>query len=125
MLARMIDFMRNRIRGLLGVRRPRKLPRRGPKPSIGALAVCGDLRMTVQAGLSEDLWSWLLDQGWRELTYRPDRRHYRELPAGWVTRLIDTLPELRSQVLRVAALRATRRPTVGDPETLPSYVERR
>lgn len=121
----MIALMRNRIRGLLGVRRPRALPRRGPKPGIGACLVCGDLRMTVQAGLSEELWSWLLDQGWRELTYRPDRRHYRELPNGWVTRLIDTLPELRPQVLSVAAQRATMRPTVGDPEALPSYVERR
>jgi hypothetical protein len=81
--------------------------------------------MTVQAGLSDELWTWLLDQGWRELTYRPDRRRYRELPSVWVTRLIDTLPEKRPQVLQVAAQRASLRPTVGDGTSLPSYVARR
>lgn len=117
--------LQNRLRRWLGVRRPRALPRRGPKPAIGSLAANGELRLTVQAGLSDELWIWLLEEGWRELTYRPDRRRYRELPGGWVTRLIDVEPELRSQVLRLACERAVLRPVLGNPETLPSYLSRR
>jgi hypothetical protein len=117
--------VRNWVRSLFGIKKPRALPRRGAKPAIGSCVVCGDLRMTVQAGLSDELWSWLLDRGWRELTYRPDRRRYRELPSVWVTRLIDTLPEMRPQVLTVAAQRASLRPTVGDGSSLPPYIETR
>ncbi len=80
--------------------------------------------MTVQAGMGDELWQWLLDQGWRELTYRPDRRRYREVPAAWVTRLIDAMPEMRAQLLEAAATKASRRPTLGDPTALPSYVVR-
>lgn len=121
----MIVLLRNWVRGLLGIKQARALPRRGAKPGIGSCVVFGDLRMTVQAGLSDELWSWLLEQGWREITYRPDRRRYRELPAVWVTRLIDTLPEMRPQVLQVAAQRASLRPTIGDNTGMPSYIETR
>ncbi len=100
------------------------MPRRSGKPAIGATIICGDLRITVQAGLSDELWTWLLDEGWRELTYRPDRRHYREVPSSWVTRLIDALPEARGPVLDAAVAKASIRPTLGDPNVLPSYVTR-
>ncbi len=112
------------VRGVMRRQKDRSLPRRGGKPAIGSLVICGDLRMTVQAGLSDELWQWLLDQGWRELTYRPDRRHYREVPSSWVTRLIDAMPETRPMVLVAATAKATRRPTLGDPTSLPSYVVR-
>jgi hypothetical protein len=117
-------FFGGYVRGVLGLRKERALPRRTGKPAIGSLVVCGDLRMTIQAGLSDELWQWLLDQGWRELTYRPDRRHYRELPSPWVTRLIDALPETRPLVLGAAVSKATKRPPLGDPEALPSYLLR-
>jgi len=116
--------LRDRVRGLLRLRRERALPRRGAKPGIGACIVCGDLRMTVQAGFSDELWRWLLDQGWRELTYRPDRRHYREVPSIWVTRLVDAQPETRALVLGAAVTKAAHRPTLGDPNSIPSYVLR-
>ena len=116
--------LRNWLRGLLRLRRERVLPRRSAKPAIGATVVAGDLRMTVQAGLSNELWTWLLEAGWRELTYRPDRRHYREIPSSWVTRLIDALPETRPLVLEAAIARASMRPTLSDPNVLPSYVTR-
>jgi len=119
-----ISDLKNWCRGLLRLRKARAIPRRTAKPAIGATVVCGDLRMTVQAGLSSELWSWLLDAGWRELTYRPDRRHYREIPSSWVTRLIDALPETRPMVLEAAVTRASMRPTLGDPNVLPSYVTR-
>jgi len=56
-----IHSLRDRVRGLQRSRTERALPRRGPKPAIGAHIVLGDLRMTVQAGLSDELWHWLLD----------------------------------------------------------------
>jgi hypothetical protein len=52
--------------------------------------------MTIQAGFSDELWRWLLEQGWREVTHRPDRRHYRAVPASCVTELIDAPAEERA-----------------------------
>ena len=80
--------------------------------------------MTVPAGFSEELWQWLLEAGWRELTYRPERRHYREIPASWGTRLVDALPETRALVLEAAIKKASLRPALGDPNSIPSYVVR-
>ena len=120
----MTEHLPNWLRGLLRVRKERELPRRGGKPALGAIIVLGDLRMTVQAGFGDELWLWLLDAGWRELTYRPDRRHYREIPTSWVTRLIDALPEARPLVLEAAIKKASLRPMLNDPNVLPSYVTR-
>ncbi len=119
-----IRSFRNWWRGVLRLRKDRALPRRTGKPGIGATIICGDLRITIQAGLSDELWTWLLDEGWRELTYRPDRRHYREVPSSWVTRLIDALPETRPLIMDAAIAKASIRPTLGDPNVLPSYVTR-
>jgi len=119
-----IASLRNRVRDLLSIRKDRTLPRRGPKPAIGACVVCGDVRMTIQAGLSDELWRWLLDQGWRELIYRPDRRRYREVPSTWVTRLIDALPQSRAPVLAAAVAKASQRPNLGGSKSVPSYVAR-
>jgi hypothetical protein len=56
----------------------------------------------------------LLQQGWREVTFRPDRRRYRDLPAAYVTRLIDsTSPEERARVLSAAVANATYRPVMS------------
>jgi len=116
--------LRGQIRGLLHLQKERARPRRGPKPPIGAMVVLADLRMTVQAGLSDALWIWLLERGWREQRYRPDRRHYRELPAHVVTQLFDAPEEPRERLLQEAIDRASPRPIVGDPAALPSYLRR-
>jgi len=60
------------------------------------------MRLTVQAGLSDDLWVFLMNQGWRVVVYRPERRHYRDIPASWVTRLIDSDPRWREKLLHEA-----------------------
>jgi hypothetical protein len=112
------------IRGLLRIRHQRALPRRGPKPAIGAYVVCGELRMTIQAGLTDELWEWLMERGWRELRYAPDRRRYLVVPTHYVTELIDAPEELRSQVLSVAVSEASIRPILGDPMALPPYILR-
>ena len=98
----MIVSLRNRVRDFMRTRKERALPRRGAKPPIGAHIVCSDVRMTIQAGMSDELWRWLLEQGWREPAYRPDRRRYREVPSTWVTRLIDAPPEARARILETA-----------------------
>ncbi|HXY05349.1 MAG TPA: hypothetical protein VEI05_02280 [Burkholderiaceae bacterium] len=108
----------------MSLQKERALPRRGPKPNIGACIVCEDVRMTVQAGMSNELWRWLMQQGWRELTYRPDRRHYREVPLTWVTRLIDAPAELWSQVLAAAVAKAAHRCHLADSRPVHSYVVR-
>ena len=106
------------------IQKERRLPHRGRKPAIGDYIACGDLRMTVQAGFTDDLWEWLMEQRWRELTYRPERRNYRELPVSWVTRLIDASPEVRPALLRAAVARASVRPSLGYSNALPRYIER-
>jgi len=68
-------------------------------------------RMTIQAGVTDELWEWLMERGWRELRYAPDRRHYRVVPAVRVTKLIDSPPELRPLVLK--RRRVTR---IGSPD---------
>ena len=116
--------LRGHLRGLLRLKRERVHPRRGSKPRIGAYIAFGQLRMTVQAGFTEELWEWLVERGWRELIYRPDRRHYLEIPAACVTELVDAQAEERPAVLAAAVERALPRPIVGDPTSVPRYIVR-
>jgi len=120
-----IGSLRSRFRGLLSGRKERSLPRRGAKPSIGAYIVNGGVRMTIQAGMSDQLWRWLMDQGWREPGYRPDRRCYKEIPASWVTLLIDAQADQREEVLGIAIAKATHRPGLRRPQGMPAYLKRR
>jgi hypothetical protein len=107
-----IGTLRNRVRGLLRIRKQRAVPRRSAKPAIGAYIVREDVRMTIQAGMSDHLWHWLLEQGWREATFQPDRRRYRDIPSAWVTRLIDATPEVCARVLDAAVDKAVFRPSL-------------
>jgi hypothetical protein len=106
----------NSVRKMLGVHRRRATPPPGPRPRLGARIACDDLRMTVQAGLTDGTWKWLLQRGWREVTYAGDRRAYREVPSSWVARLFDaTDPVTRAQLLDAAIRRAEQRPVVTLP----------
>jgi len=108
--------IRDRVRSLAGERLPRRLPRRSAKPPIGAriVQVESGVRLTVQAGLSDELWIWLLDRGWRVVTHSPDRRCYRDIPSSRVTRLIDCDPTSREKLLAEAIWDVEFRPTVGN-----------
>lgn len=110
----LVSNVRDQVRNLLKIRRDRELPPPGMRPALGARVVCGDLRMRVQAGMSENLWRWLVALGWREVTFRPDRRRYRDIPHAYVTRLIDvsTTPE-RERVLAAGIANASYRPVFG------------
>ena len=99
-----LGSLRSRLRSLWGEQVPRALPRRSRKPRIGAYVVHvpDSLRLVMQAGLSDDLWQWLMDRGWRVPSYHPDRRAYRDIPVSFVTRLIDADSDHREQVLAEA-----------------------
>jgi hypothetical protein len=77
---------------------------------VGARITHGEYRMIVQAGMTDSLWMWLAQQGWREVTYRPDRRRYLEIPHAFVTELIDASPDDRLQILEAAKAEASYRP---------------
>lgn len=94
------QWVRDHVRTSLKIRRKRGVTQRGRRPNPGARIARGDVRMTVQAGMTADLWLWLQDNGWRELVHKPDRRHYRDLPSQCVSRLIACEPDERLGVLR-------------------------
>ena len=98
------------VRNLLNVRVKRTRADRGPKPRLGAKIACGEVRMSVQSGLTDDMWTWLQEQGWREVTRRPDRRHYKDVPPSLVTKLFDAVPSERLSALKEATDGAFARP---------------
>ena len=88
------------------------MPAAGPKPGPGAKLVSGRLRITVQSGLSDEVWEFLVSMGWREETFRPDRRVYEDVPRGWLMRLYQARPDERQRILRGAIAAAKgRNPT--------------
>lgn len=121
--------LRDQFRSLLNIRTPRQLPVPGPKPRIGSTIYRGEVRILVQAGLSDELWLWLTAQGWREPSVTPDRRRYRDMPASIVTRLFDAAPDEWLRLLTAGVSRATTRPTLNPrqagPRTIPSSMVRK
>lgn len=110
------DFVaqvRDQVRTLLKIRCDREIPSAGQKPAYGAKLFRGDIRMTVRSGMTDALWRWLLEQGWREVTVRPDRRRYKDIPTTYVTHLIDAPGnEERARVMAIAVAHAQYRPTM-------------
>jgi hypothetical protein len=106
----LVGPVRDRVRTLLKIRVSRGLPSVGTKPGLGARLFRDDVRLTVQAGMTDALWRWLVMEGWREITFRPDRRRYRDIPAAYVTRLIDSTADERDRVIAASIANATVRP---------------
>ena len=101
------------IRTMLGVRRKRTVPAPGQKPRLGARIVKDDVRIVVQAGLTDATWQWLVLHGWREDSYRNNRRRYREVPPSLVAQLFDAAdPDECAQLVGQAIAEARFRPTV-------------
>jgi hypothetical protein len=96
-------------RNLFNIRKDRRRPPPGAKPRLGAKIYLHDVRMSVQSGLSDELWKWLQELGFREITFSPDRRRYRDLPPSLVARLYDSKPDdwrpLLKQAIREAKYR--------------------
>jgi hypothetical protein len=105
---RLLDNLRTRLRRWKGERLERQLPPRTAKPRIGSHVVHVEkrLRLVMQAGMSDELWQWLMDRGWRVESYRPERRDYGDIPASYVTRLIDADPDQRRKLMHEAVLNA-------------------
>lgn len=94
------------VSGFLSGRKQEVRRRHARKPQIGATICCANLRMTVQAGLSRELWVWLVGQGWREILPRENRYRFRALPSNIVTRLFDAQPEHWERLLAAAIKQA-------------------
>ena len=105
---RLLDSIRN----LLNIRRRRTPPRALGKPARGAKIAMDDFRIVVQAGLSDELWLFLVHAGFREVVYRPDRRRYRDVPPSMVTELYCAPPEQWQALLMAALKEAAKRPRV-------------
>ena len=102
------------VRTILGMRRQREMPPPGPKPRLGARIVKDDVRITVQAGLTDATWHWLVEHGWREDSFRNDRRRYREVPPSLVAELFDAGDaDECAQLVRQAIAEARFRPVVS------------
>jgi hypothetical protein len=106
---------------LLGRRKPPP-PRlaAAPKPRMGATLCCAGLRMTVQAGLTDEMWQWLTALGWRELRTGENRLHYRALSTSLVNRLYDVAPDDRQKILLLAIREATRPQREASAERSPT-----
>jgi len=100
-------------RTLFNIRKERKRPPPGPKPRLGAKIYLHDVRMGVQTGLSDELWAWLQELGFREVTFSPDRRRYRDLPPSIVARLYDAPREEWRALLKVAIQESSGKPPVA------------
>jgi hypothetical protein len=100
-------------RSLFNIRQERRRPPKGPKPKMGARIYLHDVRMAVQPGLSDELWDWLQELGFREITYSPDRRRYRDLPRSIVTQLYDAPREEWRPILKLAIRESSKRPAVN------------
>lgn len=103
------DILNTSLTDLFGFRKPAPArPVVGPKPRMGATLCCAGLRMTVQAGLTDEMWQWFSALGWRELRSGENRLHYRALSTSLVNRLYDVGPEDRQKILLMAIREATR-----------------
>jgi hypothetical protein len=98
------------IRTLLKIRQERQRLPAGIRPCVGAKIVMGGVRMTVEPGMSDELWHFLVQAGFREVTYRPDRRRYREVPRSQVVDLYKAPSERWRELLRMSLREAVERP---------------
>lgn len=86
----------------LARRKRDELRRLSTKPSTGTTIFCADLRMSVQAGMSLELWRFLASRGWRELDDPSLRLRLRALPSTAVMALIDGPAERWEELLAKA-----------------------
>jgi hypothetical protein len=96
----------------LARRKREELRRVSMKPRIGATIFCSDLRMSVQAGMSIELWRFLASRGWRELDDPSRRQRLRALPSTAVMALFDAPQERWDDLLAKAIKYAIHKPTI-------------
>ena len=99
----------------LARRKREEFRRLANKPHTGATIYSADLRMSVQTGLSMDLWRWLVSRGWQELDDLARRNRLRAVPSSAVMALFDSTPDRWEELLAEAMKQAIRKPTIGTP----------
>lgn len=87
--------MKNFIRNALSIRKKRTAPPVGHKPAVGSFIILGDTKMEVTHPLSQDLWSWMVLSGWRNVPVKEDRRQYTMWPKNALVQLMQSAPAER------------------------------
>lgn len=77
------------LRTLIGIRKPRQVLPIGERPLVGSNIVMKNLRMRLKYPINNDLWTWLSQMGWRTIDIRKDRRHYTMVSEKILIRLIN------------------------------------
>ncbi len=98
--------MKDFIRTLFGIRKKRQsLPPTDP-PARRVVLVRGCVKMSVSTEISEELWHWLMVEGWRVSTYYNDRRVYTRMPENAVGQLMQAGNAERSMLHKKMLQRA-------------------
>lgn len=84
-----------------------------PNPGRGVKLINRDYRMVLHLPVKDEMWEWLLEKGWRESTFRPDRRRYRDVPMQATVEFLMADRKQRRKAY-VRALEAANKLTHGD-----------
>jgi hypothetical protein len=84
-----------------------------PNPGRGVKLINRDYRMVLHIPVKDEMWEWLLEKGWRESSFRPDRRRYRDVPMQATVEFLMAERKHRRKAY-VRALEAANKLTQGD-----------
>ena len=90
--------MKDFVRTLFRIRKPRRPLPAGPFPQVGGTIILGNIKMDVTVPIEQDLWDWMLLTGWRVLTISHDRRSSIQLPSGALGLLVAADPDDRERL---------------------------
>jgi hypothetical protein len=92
--------LKDAARTLFKVRVKRKAPTSKQFPKSGSFIVRAEAQMMVTIDLTEDLWEWLVLQGWRANSFPRDRRQYAQWPTNSMAILAKAPPGERENLYR-------------------------
>ena len=90
--------LKDAARTLFKVRVKRKAPTSKQFPKTGSFIVRANAQMLVTMDLSEDLWEWLVLQGWRANSFPRERRQYAQWPTNSMAILAKAPPGERENL---------------------------
>ena len=90
--------LKDAARTLFKVRVKRKAPTSKQFPKTGSFIVRANAQMLVTLDLSEDLWEWLILQGWRANSFPRERRQYALWPINSMAILAKAPPGERENL---------------------------
>jgi hypothetical protein len=92
--------LKDAARTLFKVRVKRKVPTSKQFPKSGSFIVRAEAQMMVTVDLTEELWEWLVLQGWRANSFPRDRRQYVQWPTNSMAILAKAPPGERENLYR-------------------------